>query len=125
MALQADVAEGTSHVLKPDHDCANDGQGHNGEPDPYTFRPRAFVQAAVEADKAAHVEFSSGAMRTSSGSTQTFLAEWFVVRFPRATYRRACELPHVRRPRSREVLAAFAAHKDEVTAGYVKAAKRG
>jgi hypothetical protein len=31
----------------------------------------------------------------------------------------------VRRPRSREVLAAFAAHKDEVTAGYAKAAKRG
>jgi hypothetical protein len=31
--LQADAAEDSSHVLKPDHDCANDGQGHNGEPD--------------------------------------------------------------------------------------------
>jgi hypothetical protein len=59
------------------------------------------------------VSFPLGAMRTSFGSAQTFLAEWFVVRFPRATYRRACELPTCAPPRSRKILAAFAAHKDE------------
>ena len=73
MTLQADVAEDASHVLKPDYDCANDGQGHNGEPDPYAFRPRAFVEAAVEADRVAHVEFSSRAIRTSSGSRKRSL----------------------------------------------------
>jgi len=38
---------------------------------------------------------------------------------------RTLELFKVPKPEKAEVLAAFTAHKDEVTAGYVAAAKRG